>query len=59
MWVTCHPCNGPAFDDMNCSIARSLEVIGEWWTLLILRDAFLGITRFEDFRRGSASPATS
>jgi DNA-binding HxlR family transcriptional regulator len=38
-----------SFEDMNCSIARSLEVIGEWWTLLILRDAFLGITRFEDW----------
>ena len=36
---------------MNCSIARSLEVVGEWWTLLILRDAFLGVTRFEDFQR--------
>jgi DNA-binding HxlR family transcriptional regulator len=35
---------------MTCSIARSLEVIGEWWTLLILRDAFLGITRFEAFQ---------
>jgi DNA-binding HxlR family transcriptional regulator len=35
---------------MNCSIARSLEVIGEWWTLLILRDAFLGVTRFEVFQ---------
>jgi DNA-binding HxlR family transcriptional regulator len=32
---------------MNCSIARSLEVIGEWWTLLIVRDAFFGVTRFE------------
>jgi len=39
-----------SFEDMNCSIARSLEVIGEWWTLLILRDAFLGITRFEEFQ---------
>jgi DNA-binding HxlR family transcriptional regulator len=38
-----------SFEDMNCSIARSLEVIGEWWTLLILRDAFLGVTRFEDW----------
>jgi len=37
--------------DMNCSIARSLEVIGEWWTLLILRDAFLGVRRFDDFQR--------
>jgi DNA-binding HxlR family transcriptional regulator len=35
---------------MTCSIARSLEVIGEWWTLLILRDAFFGITRFEQFQ---------
>jgi DNA-binding HxlR family transcriptional regulator len=35
---------------MNCSIARSLEVIGEWWTLLIVRDAFFGITRFEEFQ---------
>ena len=33
-----------------CSIARSLEVIGERWTLLILRDAMLGIERFEDFQ---------
>jgi DNA-binding HxlR family transcriptional regulator len=35
---------------MSCSIARSLEVIGEWWTLLILREAFFGITRFEEFQ---------
>lgn len=33
-----------------CSIARSLEVIGERWTLLILRDALLGLERFEDFQ---------
>jgi DNA-binding HxlR family transcriptional regulator len=33
-----------------CSIARSLEVVGERWTLLILRDALLGLTRFEEFR---------
>ena len=35
---------------MNCAVARSLEIIGEWWTLLILRDAFFGITRFDDFQ---------
>src|SRR5215217_1093173 len=35
--------------DMHCSIAQSLEVVGEWWTLLILRDAFLGVRRFDDF----------
>src|SRR4051812_33449139 len=33
-----------------CPIARSLEVVGERWTLLILRDAFLGIRRFDDFQ---------
>ena len=38
-----------SFADMNCSVARALEVIGEWWTLLILRDAFLGVTRFEEW----------
>jgi DNA-binding HxlR family transcriptional regulator len=34
----------------DCAIARSLEVIGERWTLLIVRDAFYGVTRFSDFR---------
>ena len=38
-----------SFRDMNCSVAQCLEVIGEWWTMLIIRDAFLGVTRFEDF----------
>ena len=40
-----------SFEDMNCSVARTLEVIGEWWTPLILRDAFLGITRFDEFQQ--------
>jgi DNA-binding HxlR family transcriptional regulator len=34
-----------------CSIARSVAVIGDRWTLMILRDCFLGIRRFEDFER--------
>jgi DNA-binding HxlR family transcriptional regulator len=38
-----------SFEDMNCAIAQSLEIIGEWWTLLILRDAFFGVTRFEEW----------
>lgn len=38
-----------SFADMNCSVAQSLEIIGEWWTLLILRDLFLGVRRFDDF----------
>jgi DNA-binding HxlR family transcriptional regulator len=35
---------------MNCSIARTLDVVGEWWSLLIIRDAFLGVTKFDDFQ---------
>jgi DNA-binding HxlR family transcriptional regulator len=38
------------YPDQVCSIARSLEVIGERWTLLILRDALLGAQRFEEFQ---------
>ena len=38
-----------SFADMHCSIAQSLEIVGEWWTLLILRDVFLGVRRFDDF----------
>lgn len=34
---------------MNCSIAQALEVIGEWWTPLIIRDLLLGVSRFDDF----------
>ena len=40
----------PSLED-SCSIARSLEVIGDRWTILILRDAFRGIRRFDQFRR--------
>ena len=38
----------------KCSIARALDVIGEWWSLLIIRDLFLngGHARFEDLREG-------
>src|SRR4051794_35310867 len=35
---------------MPCPIARSLDRVGEWWSILILRDAFAGLTRFEEFR---------
>ena len=38
------------YEGQNCSIARSLEVVGERWTLLIVRDAFLGLSRFEQFQ---------
>jgi DNA-binding HxlR family transcriptional regulator len=40
-----------SFSDMDCSVAQTLEVIGEWWTLLILRDSFQGVRRFDDFQR--------
>ena len=36
---------------VTCSIARTMDVIGEWWTPLILRDLFVGVSRFEDLRR--------
>jgi DNA-binding HxlR family transcriptional regulator len=39
-----------SFADMDCSVAQCLEVIGEWWSMLIVRDAFLGVTRFDEFQ---------
>ncbi len=39
-----------SFGGMHCSVAQCLEVVGEWWSLLIVRDAFLGIRRFDDFQ---------
>jgi DNA-binding HxlR family transcriptional regulator len=38
------------FSAMDCSVARTLDVIGDKWSLLILRDAFYGVRRFDDFR---------
>jgi DNA-binding HxlR family transcriptional regulator len=40
-----------AYPTQVCSIARALEVVGERWTLLILRDAILGMQRFEEFQQ--------
>lgn len=39
-----------SYDNLNCSVARTMEQIGERWTILILRDAFYGIRRFDDFQ---------
>lgn len=39
-----------SFSGMDCSIAQCLEVIGEWWSMLIVRDAFLGVARFDEFQ---------
>src|SRR5215467_5689479 len=44
------PMKYKSFDHMNCSLAQTLDVIGERWTLLILRDAFLGAKRFQQFQ---------
>jgi len=41
---------GKDYADQDCSLARALEVIGERWTPLILRDAFYGVQRFNDFQ---------
>jgi len=41
---------GRDYPDQTCSISRALEVVGERWTLLILRDALLGLSAFEEFR---------
>lgn len=40
---------GRTYESQTCSVARTLELVGERWTLLIIRDAFLGIRRFGDF----------
>jgi DNA-binding HxlR family transcriptional regulator len=37
------------FGDMRCGVAQALEALGDWWTLLIVRDAFFGARRFADF----------
>lgn len=42
---------GSDYKGQNCSIARSLELIGERWTILVLRDAFLGLRRFGQFQQ--------
>ena len=39
------------YDNQVCSVARMLEVVGDRWTLLVVRDAFRGIRRFDDFQR--------
>ena len=36
-----------SFEDMHCSIAQALELVGEWWTLLVVRDLLMGVSRFD------------
>ena len=40
-----------SFGSMACPVARSLERVGEWWSILILRDALRGTTRFDQFQK--------
>jgi DNA-binding HxlR family transcriptional regulator len=40
-----------SFGRMSCPIARSLERVGEWWSMLILRDALHGMARFDQFQK--------
>ena len=40
-----------SLESADCPIARSLDAIGDWWSLLIIRDAFLGICRFSEFQK--------
>jgi DNA-binding HxlR family transcriptional regulator len=42
---------GNSYTGQVCSAARALEVVGERWTILIVRDAFLGVRRFDEFQR--------
>jgi len=44
------PMRRKSFADMSCSLAGALEIVGEWWTLLIVRDALMGQTRFEGWQ---------
>jgi DNA-binding HxlR family transcriptional regulator len=39
------------YDNQVCSIARTLEAIGDRWTMLLIRDAFIGVRRFEEFQQ--------
>ncbi|MET4260624.1 DNA-binding HxlR family transcriptional regulator [Bradyrhizobium sp. S3.12.5] len=39
-----------SFEGDGCPVARSLEAIGDWWTLLIIREAMLGLSRFGEFQ---------
>lgn len=41
---------GSDYSGQNCSIARALELVGERWTMLVLRDVFLGVRRFEELQ---------
>jgi DNA-binding HxlR family transcriptional regulator len=39
-----------SFEDFNCSAARALDILGDKWTMLVIRDAFYGVSTFSEFR---------
>lgn len=39
------------FSQWPCSVARTVDLLGDWWTPLVLRDAYYGVRRFDDFQR--------
>lgn len=41
-----------SFAQWPCSVARTMDLLGDWWTPLVLREAFYGITRFDEFQQG-------
>jgi DNA-binding HxlR family transcriptional regulator len=45
-----------SFEHFACSVAQALEVIGDWWSLLIVRDIFFGVNRFDDIQRRLGIP---
>jgi DNA-binding HxlR family transcriptional regulator len=47
---------GPEYDRARCSVAGTLAVVGEKWSLLVLREAFLGVRRFADLQRALGAP---
>ena len=40
-----------SFEHDGCPVARALDVIGDWWSILIIRDAFFGVSRFSEFQK--------
>jgi DNA-binding HxlR family transcriptional regulator len=40
-----------SFAGMHCSVAQCLEMVGDWWTMLVIRDVFIGVRRFDEFQQ--------
>jgi DNA-binding HxlR family transcriptional regulator len=46
-----------SLSEADCPVARSLDIIGDWWSLLIVRDAIDGVRRFSEFQKGLGGAA--